>query len=511
MNKGLELIEAHHLFGTPYADIDVIVHPQSIIHSLIQLCDGATLAHLGYPDMRVPIAYGLHYPERVDVPVRPLDLAELGSLTFEPVDTDTFACLRLAREAGLAGGTAPVHAERRERDRGPRLSGRTPALPPDRRGDRGDAHPAARAAGPLLRFAGATPTRQAAGWPPSWSTPSSPLRRACHTRTRAHVVLPGIPRLRRTHLPARSGPFRGSQGRRNARGALLAVLRADADQAHVGGDRVRDRRHPARGLRADHRDEPQRGARARGRARARTTTSRSGSEWSRSSPGRWSTSSSPSGSCGRCCTPRASRWSCRPSGRSGRQGHAGGELPQARRPDRVHRRRERLARRPAHGDSSHRCAGAQVDGCTAATPATIVLRRQGKLADLPRPAQAGRQPPRSLDSTSGRARRRHHLPQRARRRRHGGLEAVVGHHPDGVDDRPDLRAQGAQAAQQRGRRLHGDPGGVCLERHAGAPGAGADLAVAGRHQPVPVPARWTAGTSSGRWPRRSAGAGSPSA
>ena len=107
MNKGLELIEAHHLFGTPYADIDVIVHPQSIVHGLIQLCDGATLAHLGYPDMRVPIAYGLHYPERVDVPIRALDLAELGALTIEPVDSDTFACLRLARAAGLAGGTAP--------------------------------------------------------------------------------------------------------------------------------------------------------------------------------------------------------------------------------------------------------------------------------------------------------------------------------------------------------------------------------------------------------------------
>jgi 1-deoxy-D-xylulose-5-phosphate reductoisomerase len=107
MNKGLELIEAHHLFGTSYADIDVIVHPQSIVHSLVQLCDGATLAHLGYPDMRVPISYGLHYPQRVDVPVRPLDLAELGALTFEPADTETFACLRLAREAGVAGGTAP--------------------------------------------------------------------------------------------------------------------------------------------------------------------------------------------------------------------------------------------------------------------------------------------------------------------------------------------------------------------------------------------------------------------
>jgi 1-deoxy-D-xylulose-5-phosphate reductoisomerase len=107
MNKGLEVIEAHHLFGTPYGQIDVVVHPQSIVHSLIQLCDGATLAHLGYPDMRVPISYALHYPERVDVPVAPLDLAALGSLTFEPVDDRTFSCLRLARAAGIAGGTAP--------------------------------------------------------------------------------------------------------------------------------------------------------------------------------------------------------------------------------------------------------------------------------------------------------------------------------------------------------------------------------------------------------------------
>ncbi len=107
MNKGLELIEAHHLFGTPYEQIDVVVHPQSIVHSLVQLCDGATLAHLGYPDMRVPISYALHHPERVDVPVRPLDLVALGALTFEPVDEQTFACLRLAREAALAGGTAP--------------------------------------------------------------------------------------------------------------------------------------------------------------------------------------------------------------------------------------------------------------------------------------------------------------------------------------------------------------------------------------------------------------------
>jgi len=107
MNKGLELIEAHHLFATAYEQIDVVVHPQSIVHSLIQLCDGATLAHLGYPDMRVPISYGLNYPDRVEVPVAALDLEALGSLTFEVVDADTFRCLALARAAGLAGGTAP--------------------------------------------------------------------------------------------------------------------------------------------------------------------------------------------------------------------------------------------------------------------------------------------------------------------------------------------------------------------------------------------------------------------
>jgi 1-deoxy-D-xylulose-5-phosphate reductoisomerase len=106
MNKGLEVIEAHWLFGTPYERIDVVVHPQSIVQALVALCDGATLAHLGHPDMRVPIAYALHHPERVDVPVRTLDLAEVGTLEFEPPDLDAFPCLRLARAAAVAGGTA---------------------------------------------------------------------------------------------------------------------------------------------------------------------------------------------------------------------------------------------------------------------------------------------------------------------------------------------------------------------------------------------------------------------
>jgi 1-deoxy-D-xylulose-5-phosphate reductoisomerase len=107
MNKGLELIEAHHLFGLAYDSIDVVVHPQSIVHAVIHLNDGASLAHLGYPDMRVPISYALNFPDRMDVPVRALDLVELGALTFEAPDLDSFPCLRLAREAAEAGGTAP--------------------------------------------------------------------------------------------------------------------------------------------------------------------------------------------------------------------------------------------------------------------------------------------------------------------------------------------------------------------------------------------------------------------
>jgi 1-deoxy-D-xylulose-5-phosphate reductoisomerase len=107
MNKGFEVIEAHHLFGFPYERIDVVVHPQSIVHALVQLNDGASLAHLGHPDMRVPISYGLHHPERADVDTPGLDLASVGELHFEAPDPDVFACLRLAREAGIAGGTAP--------------------------------------------------------------------------------------------------------------------------------------------------------------------------------------------------------------------------------------------------------------------------------------------------------------------------------------------------------------------------------------------------------------------
>jgi 1-deoxy-D-xylulose-5-phosphate reductoisomerase len=107
MNKGFEAIEAHHLFGVSFEQIEVVVHPQSIVHSLVDLNDGATLAHLGHPDMRVPISYALHYPERADVEVPRLDLASVGQLDFEPPDFEAFPCLGLALEAGRAGGTAP--------------------------------------------------------------------------------------------------------------------------------------------------------------------------------------------------------------------------------------------------------------------------------------------------------------------------------------------------------------------------------------------------------------------
>jgi 1-deoxy-D-xylulose-5-phosphate reductoisomerase len=105
-NKGLEVIEAHFLFGLPYSRIEVVVHPTSIVHGLVRFRDGAAVAHLGYPDMRVPISYALTYPDRAATPVPPLDLTA-GPLEFFEPDTDTFRLLALAREAGERGGTYP--------------------------------------------------------------------------------------------------------------------------------------------------------------------------------------------------------------------------------------------------------------------------------------------------------------------------------------------------------------------------------------------------------------------
>jgi 1-deoxy-D-xylulose-5-phosphate reductoisomerase len=106
-NKGLELIEAHFLFGLDYQRIEVVVHPTSTVHALVWFRDGAALAHLGFPDMRVPISYALTYPERAATPVPPLDLAAGMALAFEAADLETFPMLALARAAGERGGTYP--------------------------------------------------------------------------------------------------------------------------------------------------------------------------------------------------------------------------------------------------------------------------------------------------------------------------------------------------------------------------------------------------------------------
>jgi 1-deoxy-D-xylulose-5-phosphate reductoisomerase len=108
MNKGLEVIEAHELFGTPYERIDVVVHPQSVVHSMVEYIDGSTIAQLSMPDMRLPIGYALGYPNRIGTPFGRIDWAQLGRLEFELPDTATFRCLPLAYEAGRIGGSAPA-------------------------------------------------------------------------------------------------------------------------------------------------------------------------------------------------------------------------------------------------------------------------------------------------------------------------------------------------------------------------------------------------------------------
>jgi 1-deoxy-D-xylulose-5-phosphate reductoisomerase len=108
MNKGLEVIEAHELFGIGYDHIDVVVHPQSIVHSMVEYCDGTTIAQLSVPDMRLPIGYALGYPDRLTHAYGSLDFTNSFHLEFEPPDLVTFPCLRLAYEAGRVGGSAPA-------------------------------------------------------------------------------------------------------------------------------------------------------------------------------------------------------------------------------------------------------------------------------------------------------------------------------------------------------------------------------------------------------------------
>lgn len=108
MNKGLEVIEAHWLFGVPASQIEVVIHPQSVVHSMVSYVDGSVLAQLGNPDMRTPIAHALAYPERISSGVAPIDLIQIAQLTFERPDLQRFPCLKLAYDALQAGGSAPA-------------------------------------------------------------------------------------------------------------------------------------------------------------------------------------------------------------------------------------------------------------------------------------------------------------------------------------------------------------------------------------------------------------------
>ena len=256
MNKGFEAIEAHHLFGVPYERIEVVVHPQSIVHSLIDLNDGATLAHLGHPDMRVPISYALHYPERADVDVPRLDLAAVGELTFEAPDLETFACLRLAlRGRARRGGPRPASSTPPTRSRSP---------------------PSSTAGSPSRR----SPRRSSVCW------------RRCRPRRSSHfedlfaVDAEAAPAHRRAGRgvgagmswllvflglcaadhAARGGPLLRRQGDGDAGRALLPLLRADDLVVQARRDRVRGQSDPARRLRENHRHEPGGGDASGGRA-----------------------------------------------------------------------------------------------------------------------------------------------------------------------------------------------------------------------------------------------------
>ena len=230
MNKGLEVIEAHHLFGTPYERIDVVVHPQSIVHAVVSLCDGASLAHLGHPDMRVPIAYALHHPERVDVPVPTLDLAAVGALTFEEPDLRRVPLPAPGARGRRRRRHRPVRAQRRQRGRRARLPRRPAAVHGHPGRDRADAraHPGRPACTPSTRST--RPTATPGSSPPSWSG-----------RSRRELAA-GVPGLRGPDRAARARPLRRGEGGRHARRALRAVLPAAVGQQAARRDGVRDRR-----------------------------------------------------------------------------------------------------------------------------------------------------------------------------------------------------------------------------------------------------------------------------
>ena len=231
------MIEAHHLFGVPYERIDVVVHPQSIVHSLIHLNDGASLAHLGYPDMRVPISYALHYPERADVDVPRLDLAAVGELDLRGARPGD---LRLpapgAARPARRGGRRPASSTPPTRSRSP---------PSSTGGSRFTA-----IAEVIERVSGGDAGARRS---PTSRTSSPPTPRRAR---RADELVEGLaPRMSWVLVfvgfcgadhPPRGGPLRRRQGDRDAGRALLPLLPAEAGLDQARRDRVRDRRDPAR-------------------------------------------------------------------------------------------------------------------------------------------------------------------------------------------------------------------------------------------------------------------------
>ena len=258
MNKGLELIEAQHLFGIDYERIDVVVHPQSIIHALVQLNDGASLAHMGYPDMRVPISYALHYPERADVPVRPLDLAELGQLDLRAARRGRVPVPAPGARGGRRRRHRSLRAERGQRGGGGGL--------PRRRARRslGIAEVIERALDELP----AEPVRHFSDLYRADAAARARARELVEEGVRRVSWVLVVARLHGADHAPRARPLHGREGRGHARGALLAVLPAAAREEEDRRDRVRDRRDPARRLREDQRDEPGGGPPGRGRTRA---------------------------------------------------------------------------------------------------------------------------------------------------------------------------------------------------------------------------------------------------
>ena len=246
MNKGLELMEAHHLFGTPYDRIDVVVHPQSIIHALVQLCDGSTKAHLGYPDMRVAIGYALHHPDRADLPIEPLDLIKLGRAGLRGARPRRVPVPAPGARGRGRGRDRAVRAQRRQRGRRARLPQRPPGLHRHPAGDRRRAR-ASSAAHRVHDFEALYVTDSEA------RELADELIESERARMSWVLAFLGFAALVILH---EAGHFFAAKavGMRVERFALFFPPLIARHQA--GRDRVRDRRDPARRLREDHRHEP---------------------------------------------------------------------------------------------------------------------------------------------------------------------------------------------------------------------------------------------------------------